>query len=227
MEFFCPTLTVATFFFILSILAPDFLSLLSAFIPLQTHNVSVLAGGAAVLEFYAIESPLAQPRNIFGSQLIAAAVSVSIGKLVLRSNDIHSVQWLGGAVSCTTVALLMALTKTVCPPAGATALLAVIDDQLLAIGWFLIPVLLFDCTIMFLLAILINNIQRVYPSYWWTPESLLEARADRGSQAGETRLEDDGSDAQASIRHDGYDDHESHEAILKPGASWYYQVTCF
>ncbi|RSL85826.1 hypothetical protein CEP52_016022 [Fusarium oligoseptatum] len=172
--------------------------------------------------FYAIESPLAQPRNFFFGQLIAAILGIGIGKLFLLSDDFESIRWVGGAISCATVTAVMALTKTIHPPAGATALLAVVDDRLLALGWFFIPVVLFNCTIMFAVALLINNIQRTYPSYWWTPEDLRGVRTEgerqrppsdiesKGGVAEEMRTED-GSDTERHERHDGQ------EIIIKPG----------
>ncbi|KAM0424944.1 hypothetical protein ACHAPT_009745 [Fusarium lateritium] len=179
-------------------------------------------GAGAVLEFYAIESPLAQPRNFFFGQLIAATLGIAIGKLFLLSDDFESIRWAGGAISCATVTAVMALTKTIHPPAGATALLAVVDDRLLSLGWFFIPVVLFNCTIMFVVALLINNIQRTFPSYWWTPENLRGIRTEgerpktpsdiesKGGIAEEMRT-DDGSDTERHERHDGQ------EVIIKPG----------
>lgn len=66
----------------------------------------------------------------------------------------------------------MALTKTVHPPAGATALLAVVDDTLIHIGWFMLPVMLLGCALMLGVALVINNLERRFPIYWWTPEDL-------------------------------------------------------
>lgn len=66
----------------------------------------------------------------------------------------------------------MALTKTVHPPAGATALLAVVDDTLIHIGWFMLPVMLLGCALMLGVALVINNLERRFPVYWWTPEDL-------------------------------------------------------
>ncbi|KJZ80141.1 hypothetical protein HIM_00855 [Hirsutella minnesotensis 3608] len=141
----------------------------------EAHNVPIIVGSfgaAAVLEFYAIESPLAQPRNAFISQTIAAITGVAIGKLFQLSSHFHDIRWIGGALSCACATALMGLTKTVHPPAGATALLAVIDPNLVAIGWLLIPVMLLGCTLMLAIALLVNNLERRFPMYWWTPVDL-------------------------------------------------------
>jgi hypothetical protein len=113
----------------------------------------------------------------------------------------------------------MALTKTIHPPAGATGLLAVVDDRLLHLGWFFIPVVAFNCTIMFGVALLVNNIQRAYPVYWWTPENLRaektegerEKPADVEKGKPNEAVPDDGSDSDRHERHGGK------EIILKPG----------
>ncbi|OAA77074.1 HPP family protein [Akanthomyces lecanii RCEF 1005] len=141
----------------------------------ESHHVPAIVGSfgaTAVLEFYAIESPLAQPRNTFFGQVLAAVIGVSVAKLFLLSDNFDGIQYLGGALACAATTSLMALTKTVHPPAGATALLAVVDNRLLAIGWFLIPVMILGCGLMMSVALIINNIERRYPVYWWTPESL-------------------------------------------------------
>lgn len=66
----------------------------------------------------------------------------------------------------------MALTKTIHPPAGATALLAVVDKSAVGIGWMLVPAMLLGCAVMLAVALVVNNLQRKFPSYWWTPERL-------------------------------------------------------
>lgn len=122
------------------------------------------------MEFYSIESPLAQPRNAILGQLIAAVTGVSVARLFSLSSTFHDIQWVAGALACASATALMALTKTVHPPAGATALLAVVDDRLRAMGWLFIPLVLLSCALMLGVALLLNNIERQFPVYWWTPE---------------------------------------------------------
>ncbi|KAB5543099.1 HPP family protein [Coniochaeta sp. 2T2.1] len=129
-------------------------------------------GAAAVLEFYTIESPLAQPRNSIFGQIISVTIGVCICKLFALSPHFESIRWVGGALACATATAAMALTKTVHPPAGATALLAVVDRQYSQLGWSLIYVVIMGCFIMLFTAMLVNNIQSRFPSYWWTPEDL-------------------------------------------------------
>ncbi|KAI1367022.1 HPP family-domain-containing protein [Xylaria arbuscula] len=129
-------------------------------------------GAAAVLEFYAFESPFAQPRNFLVSQIIATVVGVSVCKLFQLHSDEEWIRWLGGALACAATTSLMGLTKTVHPPAGATALLAVVDDKAAQVGWKLIPLALLSCSIMLVVALLLNNIFSRFPLYWWTAAEL-------------------------------------------------------
>jgi CBS-domain-containing membrane protein len=125
---------------------------------------------------------LAQPRNSFFGQLIAVTIGVSIAKLFALSPHFDSIRWIGGALACATATAAMALTKTVHPPAGATALLAVVDHVAFGLGWMLIPVVLVGCVIMLGMALLVNNIQSRYPSYWWTPETLQRPASGVGEE---------------------------------------------
>ncbi|KAI3553707.1 HPP family protein [Colletotrichum abscissum] len=151
-------------------------SIVSRQIPsFRDHGAPIIVGSfgaAAVLEFYSIESPLSQPRNSVLGQLLSAIVGVAICKLFQLSPHFDSIRWLGGALSCALATTVMALTKTVHPPAGATALLAVVDDGVVHLGWFLVPIVLLGCALMLVVALLINNIQRRFPQYWWSPEDV-------------------------------------------------------
>ncbi|KAJ9138780.1 HPP family protein [Coniochaeta hoffmannii] len=135
-------------------------------------------GAAAVLEFYTIESPLAQPRNAVLGQIISVTIGMCICKLFALSPHFESIRWVGGALACATATAVMALTKNVHPPAGATALLAVVDRTAAGLGWHLIYVVLLGCAIMLGTALLVNNIQSRFPSYWWTPEDLRRKMPD-------------------------------------------------
>ena len=123
-----------------------------------------------MLEFGAIESPFAQPRNAFVGQLIASVVGVGIAKLFALNPHAKHLPEIGGPLSCAIVTTIMVLTNTVHPPAGATSLLAV--TQVPDMGWWLIPVVLLGVTLMHVNALLFNNIQRRFPIYWWTAHDL-------------------------------------------------------
>lgn len=127
-----------------------------------------------MLEFYAIESPLSQPRNIVLGQLISSVIGVAINKGFARlpGSRHDDLRWLAGALSCASSTTATALTGTVHPPGGATALLAVADSDVAGIGWALVPLVVLNSVIMLGVALLVNNVQREFPAYWWTSEEV-------------------------------------------------------
>ncbi len=121
-------------------------------------------GASAVLLYGAITSPLAQPRNLVGGHVVSALVGVTAFQLL------PSTMWLAAALGVATAIALMHATKTLHPPGGATALIAVIGgDQIHDLGYFyaLAPAGL-GAAIMLVVALLINNIPqgRRYPEFW-------------------------------------------------------------
>lgn len=121
-------------------------------------------GASAVLIFGAIKSPLAQPRNLVGGHVLSALIGVACYKLF------GHYPWLACAVAVATVIAVMHVTKTLHPPAGATALIAIIgDDRIHQLGfsYALLPVGV-GVTILLLTAVLFNNIpeKRRYPEFW-------------------------------------------------------------
>ncbi|KAK3681044.1 HPP family-domain-containing protein [Podospora appendiculata] len=154
-------------------------------------------GAAAVLDFYAIESPLAQPRNTFFGQLISSILGISICKLCALSPHFESVRWLAAALACATASAAMCLTNTIHPPAGATALMAVADPDVARLGWFLIPAVMLGCCFMTSVALLVNNAQRRFPFYWWSPEVTGRFWSRWDDERGE-EVEGEGADADAA-----------------------------
>jgi CBS-domain-containing membrane protein len=121
-------------------------------------------GASAVLVFGAAKSPFAQPRNLVGGHIISGLVGVACYR------------WCGGpvwpaaalAASIATAAML--LTRTVHPPGGATALIAVIGgDKIYKLG-FLYPFLPvgLGALVLLIVGLLVNNLprRRNYPEYW-------------------------------------------------------------
>lgn len=119
-------------------------------------------GASCVLVFGAMHSPLAQPRNLVGGHLLAALIGVSTYKLL------DGQLWLAAALAVSLSIVGMQITKTMHPPAGATALIANIGSEKikgLGFQYILTPVLT-GVLILLALGLLINNIpwQRSYPS---------------------------------------------------------------
>ncbi len=122
-------------------------------------------GASAVLIYGAIRSPLAQPRNLIGGHVISAVIGVTAYKLLPGH------LWLASPLAVATSIGVMHATKTLHPPGGATALIAVIGSQkihTLGYLYILIPAGL-GAVIMLVVALLVNNIppNRRYPEYWF------------------------------------------------------------
>lgn len=121
-------------------------------------------GASAVLIYGAIKSPLAQPRNLLGGHVLSAVIGVFCYQAV------HDQIWLAAALAVATSIAVMHLTKTLHPPGGATALIAVIgSENIHALGYLyvLMPVAS-GATIMLVIALLVNNMspKRQYPEFW-------------------------------------------------------------
>lgn len=160
-------------------------------IDITTTDLEMLVasfGASAVLIYGAIKSPLAQPRNLIGGHVISAVIGVACYKLLgpgIASSLADAGHILGNigyillgtphmvvasAVAVATAIAAMHATKTLHPPGGATALIAVIgSDRIHDLGFFyaIIPVAA-GALIMLVVALLVNNIpkSRRYPEFW-------------------------------------------------------------
>ena len=82
----------------------------------------------------------------------------------------------------------MTLTNSVYPPAGATALLAAVDPQVEHLGWYLLPLVLLSATLTLITSLVINNIQRRYPTFWWTPGHVGKASKEEDIEKVPTKI---------------------------------------
>jgi CBS-domain-containing membrane protein len=122
-------------------------------------------GASAVLLFGAPRSPLAQPRNLLGGHILSAIVGVLCWKLL------HPFPWLAAALAVSTAIAVMHATRTLHPPGGASALIAVIGSrEVHELGFLFVLV---PCTlgplVLLAVALLVNNIpgSRRYPEVWF------------------------------------------------------------
>ena len=122
-------------------------------------------GASAVLLYGAVRSPLAQPRNVIGGHIVSAAVGVLCWQML------HDIPDLAAAMAVASAIAAMHFTRTLHPPGGATALIAVIGgDNIHHLGftYVVIPVAL-GAAILLVIALLINNVPatRRYPEVWF------------------------------------------------------------
>ena len=134
----------------------------------QVNDLVFLIGsfGASAVLLYGIPlSPFAQPRNLIGGHILSALVGVSCYFLLPEWTGLAAALAVGLSIG------VMHLTRTLHPPGGATALIAVVgSSHVHQLGyWYVIAPVAIGALIMLLVALIINNLanSRHYPEYWW------------------------------------------------------------
>lgn len=133
----------------------------------EPHDATLLIGSfgaSAVLLYAAVRSPLAQPRNLVLGHIVSALVGVAAYRYV------GQVLWLSAALAVSLAIVAMLLTKSLHPPGGATALIAVIggpDIHQLGYAYAIVPAGA-GALVLLVIALLINNLarHRRYPEHW-------------------------------------------------------------
>lgn len=121
---------------------------------------SVMAplGATCVIAFVLPDSPLARPRNIIGGHVVSALV----GLVMLHTAGAHP--W-SIALAVGLAILMMQLTDTLHPPAGANPLVVMLTGA--SWSFLFTPVLLGSCLI-FAVAFVYHRMLRVqYPKKWF------------------------------------------------------------
>jgi CBS-domain-containing membrane protein len=124
-------------------------------------------GASAALLYGAPHSDFAQPRNLIIGQLVAALVGVTAYKAIGAHVG------LAGAVAVATTIAILQVAHCLHPPAGATALIAVLGPaQVHRLGYvFVLTPVLTGSMILLGVAVLVNNLSahsdRHYPTIWW------------------------------------------------------------
>ncbi|RUT69159.1 HPP family protein [Flavobacterium cupreum] len=120
-------------------------------------------GASSVLVYGIIQSPFSQPRNLVGGHVISALVGVTVHKLA------PDIIWIAAPLAVSLAIILMQMTKTLHPPGGATALIAVIgSEKIKALGYmYVLSPVLVGVLILLLVALIFNNMTsgRTYPSH--------------------------------------------------------------
>ncbi|MFD2908064.1 HPP family protein [Flavobacterium ardleyense] len=119
-------------------------------------------GASSVLIYGVIESPLAQPRNLIGGHVVSAIVGVTIQKLL------PDLIWIAAPLAVSLSIILMQVTKTLHPPGGATALIAIAgSEKVKELGyWYVVSPVLLGTIILLITALVFNNMssKRQYPA---------------------------------------------------------------
>lgn len=119
-------------------------------------------GASCVLVYGVIQSPLAQPRNLIGGHVISALIGVTVQKLL------PDIIWIAAPLAVSLSIIAMQVSKTLHPPGGATALIAVTaSPQIKEMGYmYVLTPVLSGALILLVAALLFNNItaNRQYPN---------------------------------------------------------------
>ncbi|KAJ1919499.1 hypothetical protein H4219_001970 [Mycoemilia scoparia] len=106
-----------------------------------------------------------------GGHLVSGLAGTIVAHIF--KNTPRSLEWLPGALAVAFAIVAMDITGTTHPPGGATAYIAVTGGPLIdKVGWWypLFPVLA-GSLVMFAVAMIVNNVLREYPVYWWGPST--------------------------------------------------------
>lgn len=118
-------------------------------------------GASSVLVYGVIQSPLAQPRNLIGGHLVSAVAGVTVQQFA------PDILWITAPLAVSMSIVLMQITKTLHPPGGATALIAVTGSaEIKHLGyWYVLAPVLTGSLILLGIALIFNNVtsRRHYP----------------------------------------------------------------
>ncbi len=124
-------------------------------------------GASAVLLYGAPQLEFSQPRNLVGGHFLSALVGITVYRYLPFDLALMS------ALAVSIAIVVMHLTRTMHPPGGATALIAVIGgEQVHKLSYMLAfsPILV-GALVMLMVALVINNLskspKRHYPRYWF------------------------------------------------------------
>jgi CBS domain-containing membrane protein len=130
----------------------------------KMENVFLIGsfGASSVLVYGAIQSPLAQPRNLVGGHVVSAIIGVAVYQFL------PDIIWLTAPLAVALSIVMMQVTKTLHPPGGATALIAVTGSaKIRALGFmYVLSPVLSGCIILLVVALIFNNMTsyRRYPT---------------------------------------------------------------
>ncbi|KAJ2828707.1 hypothetical protein FBU31_002853, partial [Coemansia sp. 'formosensis'] len=235
-----PVLAWALFSGLTSFIGMSILGMITKYGPaIKDHHLPFAiapAGASAVLLYGVPSAPLSQPRNVFFGHLIAAITGTFMNQLFKNTQD--SLHWLPGALAVGISIALMGITNCYHPPAGATAYLAgFYSSDAVRVGWwFMLYPILPVVFVMISVALLLNNLARVYPVYWFTavhmtptPSPEQSPQKESGRESRRSSVSNDASEVDNHIDNEEDADsawmaariheleHELHELRAKQG----------
>ena len=150
--------------FLGSFLGIGFIAFIQSIYLTENDNLFLIGsfGASSVLIYGVIQSPLAQPRNLIGGHVVSAIIGVTVYQLL------PDIVYLTAPLAVSLSIIAMQFTKTLHPPGGATALIAVTgSEKIKTLGYLYVLFPVFTGVIILLLvALIVNNMtsQRKYPN---------------------------------------------------------------
>ncbi|KXN83517.1 hypothetical protein AN958_01341 [Leucoagaricus sp. SymC.cos] len=128
---------------------------------LLTSFVGFYQGASAVLIYGASEVPPAQP--------LTGIIITKLFQLLPNEERFDELAWLAASLACATSIVVIQVTQSMHPSAGATALLPATNKEIRDIERYCLPVMLLTSVLACAVALITNNVQRRYPVFWLTP----------------------------------------------------------
>lgn len=118
-------------------------------------------GASAVLIYGAYKAPLAQPRNVLLGHFLAACIGVVV-------YDFFGTTFWSIGLGVALALVLMTVTYSIHPPAGATAYVAIQTGGLGTGYMYILNPVIIGAFILVLIGIIFNKLgKRDYPIHWW------------------------------------------------------------
>lgn len=123
-------------------------------------------GASAVLIYGAPQAEFSQPRNLIGGHILCALTGITVYKYVPLDTALLA------AIAVSAAVVLMHFTRTLHPPGGATALIAVIGSaEVHNMGYlFVVYPIAVGALVLLVVALVVNNLsgnpKRHYPRCW-------------------------------------------------------------
>ncbi|TIB16037.1 hypothetical protein E3P77_03516 [Wallemia ichthyophaga] len=144
-------------------------------------------GASCVLLFGSFESPLAQPRNLVFGHFLSGLTGVIFQRLFALNDgytpsttvfpdamEVGQLTWLAASLATGTAVVVMQITGTIHPPAGATALIAITNPTAVSASWRFLYNLLVSTLLMLGWALFWNN--TLMPAYKKKKQQLDKER---------------------------------------------------
>lgn len=126
-------------------------------------------GASCVLLFGTFESPFAQPRNLVFGHFLSALTGVIFQRLFALNDgfspssssvpgamEVGHLTWFAASLATATATVVMQLTGTIHPPAGATALIATTTPTIVSASWRYLYTMLISSLLMLVWALVWN-----------------------------------------------------------------------